>query len=1110
MDAPPQEGLESLDPEARLLSIAFAIYLSGDDEPFAAATLVDRWFAVTPTAVRARQDLRLVAADGQQFAGEVVSTLPSLGLVAIRLTAEAAPPKIGPLPKDGRFVTRWPGSRRPFEGELRSSVDGAVAFFSERPESSPAGAPVFMGDLLVGVLGVDASGRERWPIIPVTEIVSLLGLTSSDDDQVLLSGFSPSALRALMHAYASAGEQKIHTENLLIGLYENPDGSTRRILDSRDVDERRLREVLANTAKTTPLYPGEYRPRALETLPERSDHTHEALRIALKASRKAGEERVRARHLLYGLLSLPDCEISNALESLGIHAADVQLTDRSRISGYVSDVADGRDLLGVEQEAHALASVLGAAKVEPPIAVGLLGSWGSGKSFFMRQMQKQFSDIETRGRAGDPECCSNIVQIWFNAWHYIDSNLWASLTSEIFDALDDELTRRGGGATAVDTASERARLLTESAKAQSEHDAAASARKAAEDELAQIAKTREKIDDDNHVAARVGLLTMVTASAGIALKDPDVRLAADNARKAAEDLGMRLGLDAAAVETLDGHWARLRAFRLVVGKKYGAHTLLLIVSLFVFFGALTVIAMVGSEWVTQTFAWISSTGAAVTFASLMTLTVRYGGNVSQLVRAIEPFFRAKNEIIDAERRKATAELEARNLQATERHARAVSREETASKKLCEVERELLELQPTQQMKSFVRERRESTDYTKHLGVIARAHDDFDRLSRHLATVTAPDERGVAKPLVDRIVLYIDDLDRCPENKVVDVLQAVHLLLAFPLFVVIVGVDSRWLLHSLKTQMAQFSASKSEDDADALDRTLWESTPINYLEKIFQIPFTLRPMPETGFDDLIEDLTTPVDSRVVEKKSAAPVASTEAVPTPSAPPAAVVPIENSTAAQSDGSSTPRNLLTQIIDDAQSRLPIKTPQTPHLTFTRAEVEYMKALYPLMPSPRSVKRYVNLYRLMRGLLDEYRFDAYTDERNGEYEAVLLLLAMLTGFPEETTEILRELAGRKISSPWWTFVFDFVNTRTTALPSGPPRERWIALGAKLELIRQSVKRPTETRTCDHFHKWAAETARFSFHSGRIMSDHRGPGAVRREAGNSDALTRGAAKIVV
>jgi hypothetical protein len=46
------------------------------------------------------------------------------------------------------------------------------------------------------------------------------------------------------------------------------------------------------------------------------------------------------------------------------------------------------------------------------------------------------------------------------------------------------------------------------------------------------------------------------------------------------------------------------------------------------------------------------------------------------------------------------------------------------------------------------------------------------------------------PALSRIILHVDDLDRCPPHVVVDVLQAVHLLLCFPLFTVIVAVDVR--------------------------------------------------------------------------------------------------------------------------------------------------------------------------------------------------------------------------------------------------------------------------------------------------------------------------------
>ena len=112
------------------------------------------------------------------------------------------------------------------------------------------------------------------------------------------------------------------------------------------------------------------------------------------------------------------------------------------------------------------------------------------------------------------------------------------------------------------------------------------------------------------------------------------------------------------------------------------------------------------------------------------------------------------------------------------------------------------------------------------------------------------------PHVERIVLYVDDLDRCPANQVVEVLQAVHLMLSFKLFVVVVGVDSRWLLHSLEEYYAaQLSTPRHGATPGSKDTTL-ANTPHNYLEKIFQIPFTMSPMKKAGFGSLIDSLVSP--------------------------------------------------------------------------------------------------------------------------------------------------------------------------------------------------------------------------------------------------------------
>jgi len=42
---------------------------------------------------------------------------------------------------------------------------------------------------------------------------------------------------------------------------------------------------------------------------------------------------------------------------------------------------------------------------------------------------------------------------------------------------------------------------------------------------------------------------------------------------------------------------------------------------------------------------------------------------------------------------------------------------------------------------------------------------------------------------------------------------------------------------------------------------WDSSPQNYLEKIFQIPFTLRAMTETGYQNLVERLMVPAGDGV---------------------------------------------------------------------------------------------------------------------------------------------------------------------------------------------------------------------------------------------------------
>jgi hypothetical protein len=212
--------------------------------------------------------------------------------------------------------------------------------------------------------------------------------------------------------------------------------------------------------------------------------------------------------------------------------------------------------------------------------------------------------------------------------------------------------------------------------------------------------------------------------------------------------------------------------------------------------------------------------------------------------------------------------------------------------------------------------------------------------------------GDPLPPIDRVVVYIDDLDRCPPQKVVEVLSAINLLLDIPNFVVVVGVDSRWLFRSLEVRFAELMT-----DAAA------PVSPQQYLEKIFQYSIVLPPVDEAGFARLVERLL-PV----------ARVERNDDVAAGGAEPAAAVPH----AAESDDDLRPRDLVV----------------------TDAEIACLRDLAPWFETPRAVKRLTNVYRLIRVSVGEDRLLA-----DAAYRRVLVLLGLAIAYPAAAGEVFSRL---------------------------------------------------------------------------------------------------------
>jgi hypothetical protein len=943
--------------------------------------------------------------------------------------------------------------------------------------------------------------------------------------------------------------------------------------------------------------------------------------------------KIRTRHLIRGALRVRECSLIKALRNEGVDPEKIPLYDEHPVprrltqAGIRSDGTEGDDLLDIEIEVEALCTVLASKDVKPPISLGLFGEWGSGKSFFMKKMEQRFKKLAAVGP--DSAYCTNIVQLWFNAWHYMDTNLWASLATEIFDELAQELARQDAIAANKDPDYERARLVALKADANEsvtqalqQKQAADAKVQASQQQLASIQSGETEVATDPNEVLREGYR--------FAVKQPEVhetiKKAEASLNRGVERAAQTLNIDPTdpareKLLELQGILGYLRAIFLAIRNTKNKRRLVFRAIGFVVAGlgiTWLLSMLLSQQWIQSAWVQISGVGLAL----LVTISP-YIPAARKAVQILHDAIKANQESVEKAKLKAEKELQNR-LQELQQNANVAQKnldEATAKAKL--VTDELEQLRSDRKMSNFIKQRQQSSDYTKYLGVIARARNDFEQLSLLLAkeqersaqeqrkkkrsaanakpgeAQKQPAESEALLPPIDRIILYIDDLDRCPERKVVDVLQAVHLLLAFPLFIVVVGVDPRWLLHSLRQHSKAFQNGGERDDSSEEDNQ-WRSTPLNYLEKIFQIPFTLNPIGKTGFGKMVDTLTEPPktatpDNEPLKVESTGQVTNevAEAKPEVSASASADQdPAANKIAAEQLAVAVPqsRNWATRLLNslrnifrttkeggdsalkddtadetivaddtgkeaaqhqqvstiestvsekaqtaDVKSTKPSGDiePHPEHLLINSWEQNFMKELHELVPSPRATKRFINIYRLIRASVDvdeKLRLEEFTgNENQGKYRPVLLLLAILTGYPEQATEILRKLLEQDHPEPWWEFIDSFKwraekrpaaqNGATNGADPSPKRTRaseasqaktskvkvkgrgengdppdekvnghneanadaesWEQLLRKLKKLNHLF---AIRESCSDFVDWAPTVARYSFQSGRVL----------------------------
>jgi hypothetical protein len=787
------------------------------------------------------------------------------------------------------------------------------------------------------------------------------------------------------------------------------------------------------------------------------------------------------------------------------------------LTSFSADVYTDQDLLGIDRSVDALALLLASTRTVTPLAIGVFGPWGSGKSFFMRHLQKRIiglrgaekariADWQSKRTAGNataadaPLYFADIAQVEFNAWHYNEANLVASLVEHLFRNLrflpegeegDLELAQRRAGllkqlnvlkaeATTIGATIKVAEDNVFAAKA-----AVADAEQAVKEALQTVDEKAGEIDQKKN-DLQTAQQELDKAVRAIELKPdeikPDAVVAV--ALKPLLPLFNDIKATIAAARNSAFDWKEFIA-RIFTAKGLAVVALCVAVPLI-----LDLATQLQAQWTTFTGAVMA---ALAVFRNAFDVLKRHRetfertlaeldaeqqkqveearatvlaehGKVSTRLQAELDGLKQKFE----EQRATLATREAEVIKAAEQlaestaeHQKKLSERVAAQQRFRDAEAEYKRLSSALLLEEFIKDRSSTDEYRKQLGFLALVRRDIERLSELIANANR-NWLGLGNqdppPPVNRIVLYIDDLDRCNEKTVLAVLEAVHLLLAFPLFACAVAVDPRWVetclreahKHRFVDDAGQKAAAGTSGIAATSAASLGDgkapATVGDYLEKIFQIPIWMSPIESRTRAALVNSLLGPT-AAPPPRRGAAGQGAANALP------------ENKQDPEGGAYTTLLNKVREKPDP--------------LLITADEATFIEKLGELLSDrPRALKRFVNIYRLLKASLPDIdRASFVTTAPSSPHKICLSQLAFFTSHPRLAPVLvgkLEETGGKQGETPDPTA--DPVSLATWVGQLDPNART--QLQSTLQLIPEIDKMPLA-----EFCKWLPLTSRYLFH---------------------------------
>lgn len=102
----------------------------------------------------------------------------------------------------------------------------------------------------------------------------------------------------------------------------------------------------------------------------------------------------------------------------------------------------------------------------------------------------------------------------------------------------------------------------------------------------------------------------------------------------------------------------------------------------------------------------------------------------------------------------------------------------------------------------------------------------------------------------RLVVFVDDLDRCLPEKAIEVLEAIKLFLDVENCVFVLGLDQEVIARGIEMKYKEFGAKQDGDSA----QQNFTIEGVRYLEKIIQLPFQIPPVEQNDMGDFVHGLS----------------------------------------------------------------------------------------------------------------------------------------------------------------------------------------------------------------------------------------------------------------